>query len=69
MFGWRYFTEILQGCKFCLLPASDKNCCRRYTIRILSCQCPGAAAEDSAALVDIMKRVSQLAINNPDLDD
>jgi len=65
------FTEIYRDVQFCLLPASDEELLQ--TIRTITgypllAGVRGQPPKDQAALVDIMKRVSQLAINNPDLD-
>jgi len=65
------FTEIYRDVQFCLLPATDEEI--RQTIRSVTgypllAGVRGQRPKDQTALVEIIKRVSQLAIDNPDLD-
>ena len=65
------FTEIYRDVQFCLLPASDEELLqtiRDITGYPLLAGVRGQPPKDQAALVEIMKGVSQLAINNPDFD-
>jgi len=72
MFGFGgIFTEIYQDVQFCLLPASEEEL--RQTIRSVTgfpllAGARGQAPRDVAALVKVMKKLSQLTIDNPDLD-
>jgi acetyltransferase len=65
------FTEIYRDVQFCLLPASDEEILQ--TIRTITgypllAGVRGQKPKDQAALVEIIKGVSQLAIDNPELD-
>ena len=65
------FTEIYRDVQFCLLPASEEELLQ--TIRTITgypllAGVRGQSPRDQKALVEVMKRVSQLAINNPELD-
>ncbi|MEN6375841.1 MAG: acetate--CoA ligase family protein [Smithella sp.] len=65
------FTEIYRDVQFCLLPASDDEIMqtiRTVTGYPLLAGVRGQKPKDQAALADIIKGVSQLAIDNPDLD-
>jgi acyl-CoA synthetase (NDP forming) len=65
------FTEIYRDVQFCLLPASEEELLQ--TIRAITgypllAGVRGQPPKDQAALVEIMKGVSQLTINNPEVD-
>ncbi|MCX5847233.1 MAG: acetate--CoA ligase family protein [Deltaproteobacteria bacterium] len=65
------FTEIYKDVQFCLLPASEEEL--RQTIRSVTgypllAGVRGQPPRDQAALVEVMKGVSRLAVGNPDLD-
>ena len=65
------FTEIYRDVQFCLLPASDEEIMQ--TIRAITgypllAGVRGQKPKDQAALLEIIKGVSQLAIDNTDLD-
>ena len=65
------FTEIYRDVQFCLLPASEEELLQTIcaiTGYPLIAGVRGQPPRDQAALVEIMKGVSQLVINNPDLD-
>ena len=65
------FTEIYKDVQFCLLPASDKELwqtIRSVTGYPLLAGVRGQPTRDQAALVEVMKGVSRLAVSNPDLD-
>ncbi|MEQ8182093.1 MAG: acetate--CoA ligase family protein, partial [Smithellaceae bacterium] len=65
------FTEIYRDVQFCLLPASDEEilqAIRTITGYPLLAGVRGQKPKDQAALVEIIKGVSQLAIDNPELD-
>jgi acyl-CoA synthetase (NDP forming) len=65
------FTEIYRDVQFCLLPASEEELLQTIcaiTGYSLIAGVRGQPPRDQAALVEIMKGVSQLVINNPDLD-
>ncbi len=65
------FTEIFRDVQFCLLPASEEELWQ--TVRSITgypvlAGIRGQAPKDLKALIEVMKCVSQLAINNPELD-
>jgi acyl-CoA synthetase (NDP forming) len=65
------FTEIYKDVQFCLLPASEEELwqtIRSVTGYPLLAGVRGQPPRDQAALVEVMKGVSRLAVSNPDLD-
>jgi acyl-CoA synthetase (NDP forming) len=65
------FTEIFKDVQFCLLPASEEELWQ--TVRSIIgypvlTGIRGQAPKDLKALIEVMKGVSQLAIDNPELD-
>jgi acyl-CoA synthetase (NDP forming) len=65
------FTEIYKDVQFCLLPASEKELLqsiRSITGYPLLAGARGQSPADQAALVKVMKGVSEFAINNPEID-
>ncbi len=65
------FTEIYRDVQFCLLPASAEEIMqtiRTVTGYPLLAGVRGQKPKDQAALAEIIKGVSQMAIDNPDLD-
>jgi len=65
------FTEIFKDVQFCLLPASEEELWQ--TVRSITgypvlAGIRGQAPKDLTALIEVMKGVSQLAIDNPELD-
>jgi len=65
------FTEIYRDVQFCLLPASEEEL--RQTIRIITgypllAGVRGRLPKDIKKLMEIMKRIAQLVIDNPGLD-
>lgn len=65
------FTEIYKDVQFCLLPASEEDLLqtiRSITGYPLLAGARGQLPADLAALVKIMKGLSEVALNNPDID-
>ncbi|HET6459423.1 MAG TPA: acetate--CoA ligase family protein [Syntrophales bacterium] len=65
------FTEIYRDVQFCLLPASEEEL--RQTIQIITgypllAGVRGRLPKDIKKLMEIMKRIAQLVIDNPGLD-
>jgi acetate---CoA ligase (ADP-forming) len=65
------FTEIYRDVQFCLLPASEEEL--RQTIQAITgypllAGARGRPPKDLKKLIDLMKRVSQLVIDNPGFD-
>jgi acyl-CoA synthetase (NDP forming) len=65
------FTEIYRDVQFCLLPASEKELrqmIQGITGYPLLAGSRGQTPKDRKALVEIMKRVARMALDNPDVD-
>jgi acyl-CoA synthetase (NDP forming) len=65
------FTEIYKDVQFCLLPASEEELwqtIRSITGYPLLAGARGRLPTDQAAMVKIMKKLSELVINNPEFD-
>ena len=65
------FTEIYKDVQFCLLPASEEELwktIRSITGYPLIAGARGRLPADQAALVKIMKGLSELVVNNPEID-
>jgi len=65
------FTEIYRDVQFCLLPASEEEL--RHTIETITgypllAGVRGRPPKDLKKLIELIKRVAQLAIDNPGLD-
>jgi acetyltransferase len=65
------FTEIYRDVQFCLLPASEEEL--RYTIQTITgypllAGVRGQRPKDLKKLIEVMKGVSKLAIDNPEID-
>jgi acyl-CoA synthetase (NDP forming) len=65
------FTEIYRDVRFCLLPASEEEL--RQTIQGITgypllAGVRGRPPKDIKKLIELMKRVAQLVIDNPGLD-
>jgi acyl-CoA synthetase (NDP forming) len=65
------FTEIYKDVQFCLLPASEEELLqtiRSITGYPLLAGARGQLPRDQAALVKVMKGLSELVINYPEID-
>jgi len=65
------FTEIYKDVQFCLLPASEEELLqtiRSITGYPLLAGARGQLPTDVAALVKVMKGLSEVALNNPEID-
>jgi acyl-CoA synthetase (NDP forming) len=65
------FTEIYRDVQFCLLPASEEEL--RQTIQAITgypllAGVRGRPPKDLKKLIELMKRVAQLVIDNPGVD-
>jgi acyl-CoA synthetase (NDP forming) len=65
------FTEIYRDVQFCLLPASEEEL--RHMIQTITgypllAGIRGRPAKDLKKLIELMKRVAQLVIDNPGFD-
>jgi acyl-CoA synthetase (NDP forming) len=65
------FTEIYRDVQFCLLPASEEEL--RYTIQTITgypllAGVRGQRPKDVKKLIEVMKGVSKLVIDNPEID-